>query len=210
MRLRVCVINKMFKENNNITIIGAGLTGLAFCNLLKNTDVKINLIDINPKSFYENLNMDRHIVLSNTSRVILEKMGLWQEISIHCNKLKDIHISKKNIFGSTLVKSSDENLESLGYQVPVKELVKIFYHNIKNVDNLEIAHNAEVTSVEPGEKVKITFTHDSQSKNIESRSVIFSTGATDEIVDSIFFEKVQKDYKPVSYTHLTLPTILLV
>ena len=31
----------MFKENNNITIIGAGLTGLAFCNLLKNTDVKI-------------------------------------------------------------------------------------------------------------------------------------------------------------------------
>ena len=200
MRLRAYVINKMFKENNNITIIGAGLTGLAFCNLLRNTDVKINLIDINPKSFYENLNIDRHIVLSNTSKVILEKMGLWQEISIHCNKLKDIHISKKNIFGSTLVKSSDENLESLGYQVPVKELVKIFYHNIQNVDNLEIAHNAEVTSVEPGEKVKITLTHDSQSKNIESRSVIFSTGATDELVDSIFFEKVKKDYKQNAVT----------
>ena len=98
------------------------------------------------------------------------------------------------------MKSSDENLESLGYQVPVKELVKIFYQNITNVDNLEIAHNAEVTSVEPGEKVKIAFTHDSRSKNIESCSVIFSTGATDELVDSIFFEKVQKDYKQNAIT----------
>ena len=64
MKLRLCVVNKMQKKNHNITIIGAGLTGLAFCNLLKESDTNIQLIDNNPKSFYKNINIDKHIKLS--------------------------------------------------------------------------------------------------------------------------------------------------
>ena len=200
MKLRLCVVNKMQKKNHNITIIGAGLTGLAFCNLLKESDTNIQLIDNNPKSFYKNINIDKHIVLSNTSKLILESINLWNQISQHCTKIKNIHISKKNIFGSTLVKSQDENLESLGYQIPIRELLKIFHENIKNESNIEILYGSEVTVVEPGEEVKISFKHKSVMKEITTSSVIFATGAADNLVDSIFTEKIQKNYQQKALT----------
>ena len=184
----------MFKENYNIGVIGAGLTGLAFCNLMKGTNINTKLIDSNSQSFYNDIRIDRYIVLSNTSKLILESIGLWKEISIHCSKIRNIHISKKNIFGSTLVKSKDENLESLGYQVPIKKLMKILYDNIAKETNIEILHEAEVTKVDPGENVKITYMYKSKIHNTLANSVIFSTGATGTLVDSIFPEKVQKDY----------------
>ena len=115
----------MDKKENQITIVGAGLTGLAFCNLLKDFNFKVTIIDSQPESFYKNTDNERYIVLSNTSKIILESIGLWSKVNKYCAKVKNIHISKQNIFGSTLVKSSDENLDSLGYQLPISNLIKI-------------------------------------------------------------------------------------
>ena len=190
----------MSKEKYNIVIIGAGLTGLAFCNLLKKSDIKIKLIDNNPESFYKNIITDRYIVLSNTSRLILESIDLWEQVSKYCTKIKNIHISKKNIFGSTLVKSRDENLGSLGYQIPIQELIRIFYENIKGENNIEISHESDVTAIESGDNVKISFLHKSVMREISANSVIFSTGAADNLVDSIFTEKIQKDYQQNAFT----------
>ena len=190
----------MSKEKYNIVIIGAGLTGLAFCNLLKKSDIKIKLIYNNPESFYRNIITDRYIVLSNTSRLILESIDLWEQVSKYCTKIKNIHISKKNIFGSTLVKSRDENLGSLGYQIPIQELIRIFYENIKGENNIEISHESDVTAIESGDNVKISFSHKSVMREISANSVIFSTGAADNLVDSIFTEKIQKDYQQNAFT----------
>jgi 2-polyprenyl-6-methoxyphenol hydroxylase-like FAD-dependent oxidoreductase len=90
----------MQNQKNNITMIGAGLTGLAFCNLLRDENIKVSLIDINSKNFYKTTdNMDRYIVLSNTSKIIFENIGIWGKIFKYCTKVKDIHISKKIFLG---------------------------------------------------------------------------------------------------------------
>ena len=122
----------MHKEKEDIIIVGAGLTGLAFCSLLKNSKIRISLLDVQPKSFYKLEGNERYIVLSNSSKIILESIGLWENVSKYCSKVKNIHISKKNIFGSTIIKSSDEDLDSLGYQVPINNLINILYSNIEN------------------------------------------------------------------------------
>ena len=184
----------MHNKKDNITIIGAGLTGLAFCNLLKNTKINISLIDIQPKIFYKTTDNDRYIVLSNTSKIILQSIGIWCEIKKHCTEVKNIHISKKNIFGSTIMKSSDEDLESLGYQLPVKTLIKILYKNIEDENNIQFVHEAEVIEVKEGSNVEIKYIQNAQEKFTNSDSLIFSTGSTDNLVNKIFVEKVQKDY----------------
>ena len=184
----------MHNKKDNITIIGAGLTGLAFCNLLKNTKINISLIDIQPKIFYKTTDNDRYIVLSNTSKIILQSIGIWCEIKKHCTEVKNIHISKKNIFGSTIMKSSDEDLESLGYQLPVKTLIKILYENIEDENNIQFVHEAEVIEVKEGSTVEIKYIQNAQEKFTNSDSLIFSTGSTDNLVNKIFVEKVQKDY----------------
>ena len=185
----------MYKKTEDIIIVGAGLTGLAFCNLLKNTNIKLSLLDIHPRTFYESFENERHIVLSNSSKSIFESIGLWEEINKYCSKVKNIHVSKKNIFGSTIIKSIDENLESLGYQVPVKILMQILYSNIKNENNINFIHDANVISVEKGKEININYQHKSIEKNLISNSLIFSSGSTDSLIKDLFLKKIKKDYK---------------
>ena len=104
------------KRKEDILLVGAGLTGLTFCNFLKNSKLKITILDSNPDKFYKEVDNTRYIVLSNTSKKILSKLDLWKDLVRHCSKIENIHISKKNIFGNTIVKAEDENLDSLGYQ----------------------------------------------------------------------------------------------
>jgi len=185
----------MNKEINDISIVGAGLTGLAFCNLLKSKEISVSIIDVNSKKFYETTNNERYIVLSNTSQIILDSIGLWSEIKPHCINIKNIHVSKKNIFGSAVIKASDESLDYLGYQVSVKHLISILYKNIENQKNINFIYESKVTTIEQGEIIKINYTQASEIKNISSKSVIFSSGSTDYIINKIFKEKVEKNYK---------------
>ena len=185
----------MNKEINDISIVGAGLTGLAFCNLLKSKEISVSIIDVNSKNFYETTNNDRYIVLSNTSQVILDSIGLWPEIKPHCINIKNIHVSKKNIFGSAVIKASDESLDYLGYQISVKHLINILYRNIENQKNINFIYESKVTTIEQGEIININYTQASEIKNISSKSVIFSSGSTDNIINKIFTEKIEKDYK---------------
>ena len=185
----------MSKEINDISIVGAGLTGLAFCNLLKSKDISVSIIDVNSKKFYETTNNERYIVLSNTSQIILDSIGLWSEIKPYCINIKNIHVSKKNIFGSAIIKASDESLDYLGYQVSVKHLINILYKNIENQENINFIYESKVATIEQGEIIKINYTQASEIKNISSKSVIFSSGSTDYIINKIFKEKVEKDYK---------------
>jgi len=185
----------MYKKTEDIIIVGAGLTGLAFCSLLKDTKIKLSLLDTLPKKIYKSFENERHIVLSNSSKSILESIGLWKEINKYCSKVKNIHISKKNIFGSSVVKSADENLESLGYQVPVKILMDILYSNIENENNINIIHGAQVMSVDKGKEINVNYKLESIEKNLASRSLVFSSGSKDKILNNIFSEIIQKDYK---------------
>tara|TARA_B110000008_G_scaffold106907_1_gene109843 strand:+ start:54 stop:1268 length:1215 start_codon:yes stop_codon:yes gene_type:complete len=185
----------MYKKTEDIIIVGAGLTGLAFCSLLKDTKIKLSLLDTQPKKIYKSFENERHIVLSNSSKSILESIGLWKEINKYCSKVKNIHISKKNIFGSSVVKSADENLESLGYQVPVKILMNILYSNIENENNINIIHGAQVMSVDKGKEINVNYKLESIEKNLASRSLVFSSGSKDKILNNIFSEIIQKDYK---------------
>ncbi|MDA9896312.1 FAD-dependent monooxygenase [Gammaproteobacteria bacterium] len=185
----------MYKKTEDIIIVGAGLTGLAFCSLLKDTKIKLSLLDTQPKKIYKSFENERHIVLSNSSKSILESIGLWKEINKYCSKVKNIHISKKNIFGSSVVKSADENLESLGYQVPVKILMNILYSNIENENNINIIHGAQVMSIDKGKEINVNYKLESIEKNLASRSLVFSSGSKDKIINNIFSEIIQKDYK---------------
>ena len=173
----------MQKEIDDILLVGAGLTGLAFCNLLKDTKIKISIIDIHSKEFYNDVNIDRYIVLSNTSKIILQSMGLWDNIQQYCSKVKNIHISKKNIFGSAIVRSEDENLESLGYQIPVTNLINILYKNIKNSKNINFIYKSTVNRIEKGEAVKIHYVCEEKEKEHFSKSIIFSSGSIDSLIN---------------------------
>ncbi len=183
------------KVDKDIILVGAGLTGLTFCNFLKDTDIKISIFDVNPQEFYNSFNDDRHIVLSNTSKIILSNMGIWGELESHCTEIKNIHISKKHIFGSTIVRAKDENIDSLGYQIPLKRLLNMLYESIRSSKNISVYSQSEVVSVIQDDIINVKFMNNKKEEIISSRALIFTSGSQLDIVKDLFEPKIQKDYK---------------
>ena len=151
------------KRKEDILLVGAGLTGLTFCNFLKNSKLKITILDSNPDKFYKEVDNTRYIVLSNTSKKILSKLDLWKDLAKHCSKIENIHISKKNIFGNTIVKAEDENLDSLGYQIPLKTLLNSLYKGIKKSKNINFINEAKAVGLNRERVASVNFIH----KNME-------------------------------------------
>ena len=79
--------------NADIVIIGAGLTGLCLASILSILDYKIVLIDKNKISFnYFKKSDFRTTALSEGSKNILNKYGLWRNIKPHAQPIKKIKI----------------------------------------------------------------------------------------------------------------------
>ena len=183
------------KRKEDILLVGAGLTGLTFCNFLKNSKLKITILDSNPDKFYKEVDNTRYIVLSNTSKKILSKLDLWKDLEEHCSKIENIHISKKNIFGNTIVKAEDENLDSLGYQIPLKTLLNSLYKGIKKSKNINFINEAKAVGLNRESVASVNFIHKNIEKEIYSNSVIFSSGSLEKMFESYFEKKIEKNYE---------------
>ena len=183
------------KRKEDILLVGAGLTGLTFCNFLKNSKLKITILDSNPDKFYKEVDNTRYIVLSNTSKKILSKLDLWKDLAKHCSKIENIHISKKNIFGNTIVKAEDENLDSLGYQIPLKTLLNSLYKGIKKSKNINFINEAKAVGLNQESVASVNFKHKNIEKEIYSNSVIFSSGSLEKMFESYFEKKIEKNYE---------------
>ena len=180
------------KRKEDILLVGAGLTGLTFCNFLKNSKLKITILDSNPDKFYKEVDNTRYIVLSNTSKKILSKLDLWKDLAKHCSKIENIHISKKNLFGNTIVKAEDENLDSLGYQIPLKTLLNSLYKGIKKSKNINFINEAKAVGLNRECVASVNFIHKNIEKEIYSNSVIFSSGSLEKMFESYFEKKLKK------------------
>ena len=77
----------------------------------------------------------------------------------------------------------------MGYQISVKHLINILYKNIENKKNINFIYESKVTSIEQGEIININYMKNLTAKNISSKSVIFSSGSTDNIINKIFKER---------------------
>ena len=66
---------------------------------------------------------DRPIALSWGSRLILERLGLWD--TLPATTISRIHVSQQKGFGRTLISSADHGIAALGYDVSYRDLAAI-------------------------------------------------------------------------------------
>ena len=63
---------------------------------------------------------DRPIALSWGSRLLLDRLGLWDSLS--ATRITRIHVSQQRQFGRTVIAASDHNVDALGYVVSYTDL----------------------------------------------------------------------------------------
>jgi 2-octaprenyl-6-methoxyphenol hydroxylase len=97
----------------DLAICGAGPVGLALAALLVEHGIPVQrLAVIDAKTIDAAMHDPRSIALSYGSRQILEKVNAWPA---SVNPIKQIHVSRRQHFGRTLIDCEEYGLPALGY-----------------------------------------------------------------------------------------------
>jgi 2-octaprenyl-6-methoxyphenol hydroxylase len=100
----------------DILIRGAGPVGCALALALRTSHLRVCVFDAgtSPKGF-------RPIALSHASRLILERLGLWEKLAV--TKIERILVSQAGSFGRTRLDAADAGVPALGYVTDYGALV---------------------------------------------------------------------------------------
>ncbi|MGK8437414.1 2-octaprenyl-6-methoxyphenyl hydroxylase [Ectopseudomonas hydrolytica] len=105
-----------------LAIIGGGLVGASLALALQETarqrGWRIALIEpFAPGSDYQPSYDARSTALSYGSRLIYERLGVWQAIAQRAEAIQQIHVSDRGRFGATRLLAMEEGVPALGYVV---------------------------------------------------------------------------------------------
>ena len=100
----------------DVLIRGAGPVGCALALALRGSDLRVALLD--PRSPAQAFHP---IALSHGSRLILERLGVWQGLS--ATPIEQVRVTQSGAFGRTRLEASEAGVPALGYVTDYASLV---------------------------------------------------------------------------------------
>ena len=191
----------------DIIIVGGGAVGAAFACALKDSKLKIAVIEaVSPKADIQTSYDDRGLSISLSSKNILDNLGLWQNISPHSNPIKHIHVSDQHHFGFVRMDAESMAVPALGYIVLAKELGKALIQTIEAADNISFLCPASVTAVEISAlSASVTVNIGGVDKVISSKLLVAADGADSRTRDMLGIKASVEDYQQVAIVSNVMP-----
>lgn len=134
----------------DVMIIGGGPVGATLALGLAGSGVEVKVLEAREKQ--EQPGDPRAIALSEGSRLILERLGVWQGLTKYVTPIKTIHISQKCRFGRSLLKADEAGREALGYVVGYSELASAIDIAIQ-ASGIKVLRGAVAKALLPGAEV---------------------------------------------------------
>ena len=91
----------------------------------------------------------RSTALSYSSKLIYERLGLWQDLSEWLCPIERIHVSSRGRFGSALMQAAEHDWPALGYVVENAWLGNALVQALHRQERVELRSPCKVVQVEP-------------------------------------------------------------
>ena len=132
----------------DVLIVGGGPVGAALALALGGGGLKVGLLEA--KAPQAARGDPRPIALSHGSRLILERLGVWDELRPATPILR-IHVSQKGGFGRVELGADEARLPALGYVVDYSALALALAHRMETEGRCRVIR-AAVSALESGEE----------------------------------------------------------
>jgi len=138
----------------SLAIIGGGLVGASLALALQDgaraRGWRIHLIEpFEPGHEYQPSYDARSTALSYGTRLIYQRLGLWERIAERAEPILRIHVSERGSFGAARLDCTREGVEALGYVVENAWIGHCLWQALD--DQVVVCHcPAEVERLEPG------------------------------------------------------------
>jgi 2-octaprenyl-6-methoxyphenol hydroxylase len=159
--------------NCDIAIIGGGPVGLALALGLRDSDLNIVLLEA--RTTIENQADPRALALSYGSRLLLDKLDVWKNIS-QVTTIQKIRISQKTAGGRAFLSADEMDTPALGYVLPYVELHAALSAKLATT-TVTILQGATVNNLNTSaSEALITFQYQSEENTLSARLAIVADG----------------------------------
>ena len=158
--------------NVNVVIVGGGPVGAAFALALAGSGLQVTVLEsrlaTDPLS-------TRAIALSESSRLILQRLGIWAQLQADAAPINSIHISEKGRFGRTLLTAEQFKHPALGYVVDYVRLGTALEQAL--TDRVQLRYGATVQSIAPdADGCTVHFAQDGTHLSLRSQLTVVADG----------------------------------
>ncbi|MDP1558172.1 MAG: FAD-dependent monooxygenase [Nitrosomonas sp.] len=163
----------MLSEAYDTVIIGGGPVGMALALALHDSGISTLLLEA--RGLPEKDEDPRPLALSHGSRLILQRLGVWPELS-NATPITTIHISNQGSLGRTVLTSEDAGVPALGYVVNYHDLFKAM-HQLLQVTKVDYLSGAQVTKFETNtEQGQVEFQYGKKDRKVAAKLLVLADG----------------------------------
>lgn len=176
-------------KNTSIVIVGGGPVGSVLALYLQQKNIPFAMLEARVKGASHQ--DKRALALSYGTRLVLEKLNVWDAVEANATAINTIHISQRGGLGRTKLTASEHNLPAIGYVVSYGALSQALDAVL---DTANVLYGAEATDIQTG-KLHSTVTF-KQAENVHTLIaallVVADGGRSLNVIDGI--EKETKEY----------------
>lgn len=170
------------QQEYDLLIVGGGLAGNCLALALKDTGLRIAIIEANTREqLYASPAGDRALALAGGTVKMLEALGAWQGIRLAACPIKNIHISDRGHFGKTRLSAEKENVAALGYVITARDIET---HVAKQVEsaNIKVICPTRVTGLISGDnEVNVSLKQGEQALNLSAKLLVGADGGQSSV-----------------------------
>jgi 2-octaprenyl-6-methoxyphenol hydroxylase len=160
----------------DLAIVGGGIVGLTLACALRDSGLKVALIDAG--SLESGLQRRRAYHISLMSGQILSSLGLWEQIVPHITTFHQIQLADADYPVMVRLQPDDLGTPALGYVAEHRVLVQALHTNLQEADPIAWLCSTEVVGATYGpDTVTLTLRHQGQDYSLQTRLVVAADGA---------------------------------
>jgi 2-octaprenyl-6-methoxyphenol hydroxylase len=157
-------------QAENILIVGGGPVGATLALCLRQKGIPATVLEARSRGASH---QDRRaLALSYGSRLILERLGLWEALAPQATAINTIHVSQRGSLGRSRLQAGDYGQPALGYVLSYGALSVVLDDVLAKISDIRVLHNAEVTHIETAESAAWVTYAVAEDKNKEPRQVV--------------------------------------
>lgn len=176
-------------KNAPIVIVGGGPVGSVLALSLQQKNIPFTMLEAREKGASHQ--DKRALALSYGTRLVLEKLNVWDAVESKATAIYTIHISQRGGLGRTKLNASEHNLPAIGYVVSYGALTQALDTLL---DTAHVLYGAEATDIQTNADTSIvTFKQEETTQTLSAALLVVADGGRSlNTIDGI--EKETKEY----------------